>query len=347
MCNEIKSSRGHFKAGTQIDTLYFGGGTPSILDASEIDTLMRSLDQSFNLSSVQEITLEANPDDLNEDFLKDLKSLNFNRLSIGVQSLNNDILEWMNRSHNAEQAYRSVHNAAEQGFESINVDLIYGVPGLGDKEWQSQLIEVFSWPVDHLSAYSLTLEEKTAYAHYVKKGSHLPPSEEAAIKHYRILQQSLPASWKQYEVSNYCKYNAVSRHNSAYWSGEAYLGIGPSAHGFDIQNRYWNVSSNASYVQSKGLPSEIRTIEVLNEVDSYNEFIMTRLRTREGVNVNRIKELFGVDLLRVHKGEIQQWIELGYMEHSGSMLRLTSEGLLLSDSICSELFKDHSSQMSS
>lgn len=346
MCNELKASKHYFSNGTSIETIYFGGGTPSVLKASEIDLLMNCIAQNFDTSKLVEVTFEANPDDLDESFLKVLKSLNINRLSIGIQSLNDAILQWMNRSHNSKQAADSVRLAAEKGFESINIDLIYGVPGLSDTMWKQQLDQIFTWPIDHLSAYSLTLEEKTAYANYVKKGSYLPPSDEAALSHYRALQVNMPEDWKQYEVSNYCKGEATSKHNSAYWNGAEYLGIGPSAHGFDTKSRYWNVASNAAYVQADGMPKSVRTVEDLSEEDKFNELIMTRLRTRKGLDIEYVKSSYNIDLLSVHHTAISEWRDLEYLQLDGNMMRLTAEGLLFSDTICSELFIDHSSQMS-
>lgn len=348
MLEEIISSKSFFPKGTKIDTVYFGGGTPSLLKPAELKKILEALANSFDLSKLLELTMEANPDDLSLSYIMELKSLNINRLSIGVQSLNDGILQWMNRSHNVAQAKECIKNAQEAGIEHINIDLIFGVPGLSNEQWRATVREVLSWPIDHLSAYALTLEEKTAYAHFVKQGKYKAPPDETCISHYEILQEEISAAgWEHYEVSNYCRDGAYAKHNTAYWTGKPYLGIGPSAHGFDGESRYWNVASNASYMQFKGKPSDIRTFEVLSEEDKANEKIMTSLRTKWGLSLKEFESKFSFDIYKANKQQLKQWESDGLVSIKDGILRLTDEGLLVSDGICAELFIDHSSHTSS
>ena len=245
---KIQSS---FLEGTNIRTIYFGGGTPSILSKDEIKVLFEALNQSFKLENVEEITIEANPDDLTEQKVKELKDTTINRFSIGVQSFQAKDLEYMNRAHNVYQAHDSIKRVQDAGWENITVDLIFGTPTLSHEKWQENMQTVIDLNVPHLSAYGLTVEEKTPLHHAIKKGKQLPLDEEKSKVQFEMLMDFIPNNGlEQYEISNYAKEGFESKHNGSYWTDEKYLGLGPSAHSFDGERRIWNISNNISYINS-------------------------------------------------------------------------------------------------
>lgn len=348
MRNEIKLQTSFFPKGTKIQTIYFGGGTPSVLDKAELGNILEDLHKTFAIDKDVEICLEANPDDLGREKLKELKDIGINRLSIGIQSLDQNILEWMNRSHTVKQAFQSVSDASDLGFSQVNIDLIYGVPGLSSEYWKEQVETVLNWPINHLSAYSLTLEEKTAYAHLVSKNKYRAPDDEQAAVHYAILNSLIEGSdWQQYEVSNYCKAENYSKHNTAYWTGKAYLGLGPSAHSFDGQKRLWNVSSNAAYIQGLATNDLKQESEILSKSDQINEYILVSMRTKWGLSISKLKKEFDYDLIDARRKTIEQYVDNEMLTLEGDKLRLNSRGMLFADALSSELFIDYSSQTSS
>lgn len=348
MRDEIRLRSDFFKEPTEISSLYFGGGTPSVLEIDELASIISEVRRTFNCSDDLEICIEANPDDLSREKLEGYKRLGVNRLSIGVQSLDPAILQWMNRSHTADQSEKAVKLAAELGFRDLTIDLIYGVPGLSSDQWRQEIREVLTWPINHLSAYGLTMESKTPYANFVKKGSYKEPDDELMSEHYGLLLEELTAKgWEQYEVSNYAKEGHYSRHNTAYWFNEPYLGIGPSAHSYYPGIRSWNRSSNAAYIQalSKGeLPLET---EQLSKVDALNEYLLTRLRTKWGLDIAELQSSFEFDILRERQEQLMEFSNRGWMRIDQQSIRLTPSGILYADRISSDLFEDHSSQMSS
>ncbi|MFY0644031.1 MAG: radical SAM family heme chaperone HemW [Bacteroidia bacterium] len=331
-----------------INTIYFGGGTPSLMSIEELQSIIQCIKENYNFNIQGEICLEANPDDLNLDYLRALKMSGVNRLSIGVQSLLDRDLEWMNRSHTAKEAIQVVKDASKLGFEDLSIDLIYGIPGLSTEEWNAQVTEILQWPINHLSAYSLTMEAKTVYAKKVKDGISVAPPDELAIAHYEALQQQVSVQgWEQYEISNYCKQSNYSKHNTAYWTGERYLGIGPSAHSYNGVERSWNVRSNAAYIQqSKGKGLELMK-EVLSREDLINERLLTGLRTKWGVDMALIEKELGIKLDELKRHEIHDFVFQGVLSNEERVLRLTDNGKLLADHISASLFVDHSSQISS
>jgi oxygen-independent coproporphyrinogen-3 oxidase len=322
----------------KLETIYFGGGTPSLLEKDELLQIFNALNTSFNLSEIQEITLECNPEDINSFQLQTWLELGINRLSIGVQSLNNTELQLMNRNHLAEQSKKSVQLAVEAGFQNLTLDLIYGTPWKSIQEWENELRWALNSGISHLSAYALTVEPKTALSHQIKKKEVQEPSDERMTEDFMLLQKlMLEFGWDAYEISNYCKPGQRSKHNSNYWKGSPYLGLGPSAHSFDGElTRSWNISNNALYIEGEktGIPSV--EFENLSLIERCNELIMTKLRTKEGLQLSELgiwAETFKSSNIHFLKtAALNGWI----IEFEES-ISLTNDGKLISDYIISEL----------
>jgi oxygen-independent coproporphyrinogen-3 oxidase len=325
--------------GEKIETIYFGGGTPSILNKEELQTILESTYGQFDVSKDAEITLEANPDDLSLSKLNDLKSIGINRLSIGVQSFREVDLKHMNRAHNADEAMLCIANAKNAGFENLSVDLIYGIPGLEMKDWESNLNTLVNFDVDHISAYALTVEENTAYDHYIKQGIQQAPKEEEALAQFQFMLGFLKDhGFEQYEISNFAKNSNYSKHNSSYWQKKLYLGIGPSAHSYFGNKRQWNVANNAVYIKSISEGNKWFENEILSLTDQYNEYIMTSLRTVWGCNLDKIESSFGARIKSHFLGIIPKYIEQGFVLNNNGIYTLSSQGKFLADGIASELF---------
>lgn len=338
LLKEVELKR-EYLSGDTIKTIYFGGGTPSLLTGDELKRILDKLYQTYDVVSDAEITLEANPDDLNMQKIIELKSSPVNRLSIGIQSFRDQDLKMMNRAHNAQEADYSVKAAQDKGFENITIDLIYSIPQLSLMDWKENLYKAFALQVQHISAYSLTLEPKTVFGTYEKRGLMKPVEQELSSEQFLTMLQEMRANgFEQYEVSNFCKPGYESKHNFAYWSGEKYLGLGPSAHSFDGNSRQWNVANNSVYIRSlmEGKLSFER--EELDARTQLNEYLMTGLRTRKGVDLQRIQSLFGVDLYKLYKDLLDELIHQGKVIIGGSRMALTDEGLLMADRIASDLF---------
>lgn len=331
--------RKHFLDSQQIDSIYFGGGTPSVLDEKELQLLLDAIYTNYHVADHPEITLEANPDDISPLHLAEWKSMGINRLSIGVQAFQDKLLQEWNRSHNAIQSQVSIRLAQDAGFENITADLIYGSTLLSDDDWQYNIRMLTEMGIPHISAYALTVEEKTALHYQVEKGKTPAPDEEQAARQYAQLQQQLEeAGYEQYEVSNFAKPGYRSKHNSSYWSGVHYLGIGPSAHSYNGTSRQWNIAHNVQYLESikQGkLPLET---EVLTPAQQYNEIVMTGLRTAEGIDLERIKAIDTsfVDFLEQTAKPFQEQQQL-YLTESGN-LALYHAFYFLADGIASALF---------
>ncbi len=321
-----------------VETIYFGGGTPSILDVKEIRYLLEMIDQNYRVSKDPEITLEANPDDLTSEKIKELSLTSINRLSIGVQSFFDEDLKFMNRAHSAEEAINSVRGSLKY-FKNITIDMIYGVPGMDKKKWKKNLQTAFDLKVPHISAYALTVENRTALAHFIKKGKYPPVEDELAQEHFRILtEESKKQGFVQYEISNFGKEGFFSIHNTSYWQGKPYLGIGPSAHSFKGDLRSWNISSNSKYIKAieqKILPSES---EKLSVKDQYNEMIMTGLRTIWGISVKEVEKRFGREIAVHLQKNSDKYLKRYLMKQENDILTLTDEGKFLSDGIAADLF---------
>lgn len=324
--------------GVSLETIYFGGGTPSLLTNQELLQIFSSLREHFDISSVNEITLEANPDDITEESVSMWRAVGVNRLSIGLQSFREEDLKWMNRAHNVEEAQNAVQIAKNGGITNLTVDLIYGLPNLDEQIWMDHLKRVVSMEVQHVSAYCLTVEEKTALASMVERKKIVPASEELQSAHFdSMLNYLTEEGYEQYEISNFSKPGFESKHNTAYWQGKKYMGIGPSAHSFNGSNRRWNLSNNTIYM--KGIEGEgtYFEIEELSGKDLYNERILTGLRTRKGIDPLQLEQEFGLSE-EFHK-LVEQYIQLGWMKSENESLILTAEGKLRADHIASELFK--------
>ncbi|MEN8858559.1 MAG: radical SAM family heme chaperone HemW [Flavobacteriaceae bacterium] len=322
-----------------IETIYFGGGTPSMLTQSEIDSIILAVYNNHDVITDPEITLEANPDDLSKEKIIELASSKINRLSIGIQSFFEQDLKLMNRAHNAIEAKKSL-SLAIQHFDNISVDLIYGIPGLPNEKWKKNIETALSFGIPHISSYALTVEPKTALASFIKKGIIDDVDDEQAQEQFHILLDELTKhNFIHYELSNFGKEGYFSKNNSSYWEGKSYLGIGPSAHSFDGKRRGWNVRNNSKYIEAikqDKLPIER---EILTITDQYNEYIMTGLRTILGISLEKVKNDFGTkyyDYLLLQSEKYRKE-DLLYIENK--KLKTTKKGKFLSDGISADLFK--------
>ena len=322
-----------------LETIYFGGGTPSILSENELESIFETIYKNYSTSSIKEITLEANPDDLTKEKLAFLKSTPINRFSIGVQSFFEEDLRLMNRAHNAQEAEKSIKLTQDFGFENITIDLIYGSTTTTDEMWRKNLQKAIELDVPHISSYALTVEEKTVLDHQIKKGETKPIDDNRQNDQFQILVDTLTTNdFIQYEISNFGKENYFSHHNSNYWKGVPYIGIGPSAHSYNGKQRAWNIANNAKYIQSINqniLPDEI---EILNESDQFNEMIMIGLRTIYGIDLNRINSEFSQQLIDSFYQEINQLLEENLIEKQGNKIILKPEAKFFADGIASRLF---------
>tara|TARA_R110002072_G_scaffold71681_1_gene171725 strand:+ start:10545 stop:11675 length:1131 start_codon:yes stop_codon:yes gene_type:complete len=322
-----------------IQTIYFGGGTPSMLSQAEIDAIIAAVYKNHTVVTHPEVTLEANPDDLTEEKILELAKSRINRLSIGIQSFLERDLKLMNRAHNAEEAKKSL-SLATQHFKNISVDLIYGIPGLSNEEWKKNIETALSFGIPHISSYALTVEPKTALASYIKKGIIDDVDDDQAQEQFHLLLDELMKhNFIHYELSNFGKEGFFSENNSSYWQGKSYLGIGPSAHSFDGKRRSWNVRNNSKYIEAikqEKLPIER---EILTITDQYNEYIMTGLRTIWGISLEKVKNDFGTkyyDYLLLQSEKFRKE-DLLYIEDE--KLKTTKKGKFLSDGISADLFK--------
>lgn len=321
-----------------VETIYFGGGTPSILAVDEIRFLIDKVYENYTVADKPEISLEANPDDLSKDRIIELSKSPINRLSIGIQSFFEEDLSLMNRAHNAEEA-KACLRVATKYFDNISVDLIYGIPGVSNEQWKQNIETVLSFGIPHISSYALTVEPKTALKKLIQTGKIAEPNDEIAQEQFVILVNTLEShGFIHYELSNFGKPNYFSKNNSAYWLGKKYLGIGPSAHSYDGVARSWNVANNSLYlksIQEDQLPNEV---EILSENDHYNEYVMTGLRTIWGVDLNRIEAEFGRETLQYLEKQSAKFIEDGLLSIEGRILKATAKGKFLTDGIASDLF---------
>ncbi|MDN3678123.1 radical SAM family heme chaperone HemW [Flavobacterium paronense] len=337
LANEITLRKDEFKDEV-IETIYFGGGTPSILEIADIRMLIDSVYQNYKVIENPEITVEANPDDLTETRITELSHNRINRISIGIQSFFEDDLKLMNRAHNSEEAKKCLETAT-QYFDNISIDLIYGVPGMSNEKWLKNIETALSFKMPHISSYALTVEPKTALHTFIQKGIISQPDDEVAQDHFHLLVDKLEENgFIHYELSNFGKENYFSKNNSSYWLGKKYIGIGPSAHSYNGIFRSWNVSNNSLYLKSiaeNQLPSETET---LTKTDRYNEYVMTGLRTIWGISLDRIEREFGKNYLDYLNQQAAKYIEDHLLFIDDNILRTTKSGKFLSDGIASDLF---------
>ncbi len=329
-----------YLGGETINTIYLGGGTPSLLSQKELMQIFDTLHQHYIISSDAEITLEANPDDLTIGKIKNLKNTPINRLSIGIQSFYDEDLKLMNRAHNSKEALRVVKDAQDNDLENITIDLIYGIPTLSNKNWKSNLQTAFDLQVKHISAYCLTVEPKTALAHLVKEGKIKNVDEQHSAEQFEImLEEMRKNNFEQYEISNFCKDGHYSKHNSNYWLKVSYIGLGPSAHSYNGTSRQWNVSNNAVYIQSFEPSGPTRfEKETLTPAQHYNEYILTTLRTKWGSDLKYIETKFGTDYVSNCLKEADTYLLSGDLKKENNILFLTDKGKLIADKIASDLF---------
>lgn len=338
--DELIFRKDFFDSNDTISSIYFGGGTPSVLSIHEIDEILGVIHNHYTIDDNAEKTFECNPDDLDKEYLKGLKFVGINRLSIGVQSFNDEHLKWMNRSHNANQSVKCVEHAEQIGFKNITIDLIYGLPHLSDTEWSDSISQAFNLPINHLSAYSLTMEENTPYIKLVNQGKYEKPNDDISSSHYKkLIELSNELGWEHYEVSSFCLPGNYSKHNSSYWRGKKYLGVGPSAHSFDGNSRYWNVSNNKSYLEHIPMREMYFESEELTKTNQLNELLLTGLRTKWGIDFKVINTNYNYDIMSLFHEEIKYWVSLNWMEIHDSNMKLTDKGMLFADYISSTLFK--------
>lgn len=321
-----------------IETIYFGGGTPSQLGEKDFEKIFDAINRIFDTSQCQEITLEANPDDMTPEYVASLQKLPFNRISMGVQSFQEKDLRFLNRRHNREQAIRAVALCKEHGISNINIDLIYGLPGQTLDEWSLNLEEAIQLDVPHISAYHLIYEERTALYKLLKEGGITPVDEELSVSLFSTLINRLTkAGYFHYEISNFARPGYISQHNSSYWLGKKYIGIGAAAHSYNGSNRLWSVSSLPLYL--KGIATETPNVEIeeLDENTQYNDFIITRLRTMWGIQLQKIKELFGEEKWNYLKQQAEPYLQQDLLNLQNETLKLSKKGIFISDGIMSDL----------
>ena len=335
---EIKMRQSYLNNAT-ISSIYFGGGTPSILKKQEIKSIISTIYRFFNINENAEITLECNPDDLDEKQLIALKEIGINRLSIGIQSFDDADLKFMNRSHNAKQATQCIALAKKHGFNNITIDLIYGLPNQSKKKWEENLTKMFNLGIQHFSAYALTIEPKTALKHLIDTKKITPAEDSTTVEHFNTLVRlAAKNDFIHYEISNFGKKDFFSNHNSGYWKNQCYLGVGPSAHSFNGTSRQWNVSSNKQYIEKIKTTDLYFEIEQLTNQQKYNEYIFTGLRTIWGVELDYIETQFGADAQQYFEQQIQNWITQEKVKKDSNNYTLTEKGKLYTDAIASNLF---------
>ncbi|MEP5611843.1 MAG: radical SAM family heme chaperone HemW [Cyclobacteriaceae bacterium] len=325
----------------KIETIYFGGGTPSILSMGQIKEVLSTVKGAFEISSSAEITLEANPEDLSNEKLRGLRQLGVNRLSIGFQTFSDTKLKWMNRVHSSEEALNSFQNARDSGFENVSVDLIYALPEHGLDAWMKDLQLAANLNPEHISIYGLTIEERTVFGKRKQSGELIEePEEMAASQYLRTIEVLESKGYRQYEVSNFAKPGCESRHNSSYWAGAKYLGIGPGAHSYDGKSRRFNVRNNAMYLKAISTNGSYHESEELSQTQIANERILTCLRTRNGIDLEKFESDFEIKLLAIHEELIEQLGKQNFLKIKDNKLYLTSTGFLVADEIALKLFFD-------
>lgn len=323
---------------TLVETVYFGGGTPSLLTKDELASIMSTIREHFQLSVTPEITFEVNPDDATTENLADWKEAGINRLSIGLQSFQESDLTWMNRSHSTQQGQAAVRLAQATGFDNISIDLIYGLPELSNEQWVAHLNQALSLNVQHISSYCLTIEPKTALNNFVAKGKLTRPTEDQQSEQFELLVSTLGlAGFEQYEISNFAKDQKYAKHNSAYWNFSPYLGVGPSAHSFNGQQRRWNVANNTKYYQQVGKNQDWFEVENLSASEKWNEYFLTGLRTKWGVLKRSIMELGGFNPTEMR--QLERHLQNDLIQQNDDEYVLTEKGKLQADGIASSFFR--------
>lgn len=334
---ELEERAGYVQ-GESIETIYFGGGTPSQLKADALGRIFSAIEQHFNVSKYAEVTLEANPDDLTEAYLNSIRRLPFNRISLGVQSFNDDDLRRLNRRHDRNKAIEAVRRCQETGWTNLSIDLIYGLPGQTSEAWEVNLEEAFGLDIPHFSAYHLSYEEGTPLYRAMKSGAVCPVDEETSVELYHLLiAKAASAGYIHYEISNFCAPGCFSKHNTSYWTGKKYLGVGPSAHSYDGSSRQWNVASLPQYCDALShnrpyFEQEFPTVRM-----RYNEYIITGLRTMWGIRFSLLREMFGEVYMRHFEQQAEPYLRCGKLRHTDDTVCIPEEALFTSDGIICDL----------
>lgn len=337
ICKEIKMKKDRIPG--QVGSIYLGGGTPSILSENALQKIFDTINHTFSVDANAEITIETNPDDLTARKLKELKQLPVNRFSVGVQSFYDEDLIWMNRAHQAQEAEDCIRRSQDAGFENLTLDLIYGYPLLTDQKWLSNIEKAIELEVPHISAYALTVEPRTALAHAIKNKKQTPVNDNQSAAQFVILMDKLlNAGFEHYEISNLAKPGHYAVHNTNYWKGIDYIGVGPSAHGFNGQNRYINPPNNALYLEALNQNKLPEMVEELSLHDRFNEYIMTSLRTMWGTDLQKINSVFGKDFLEETKYNLKNFEDKDWLVIDSDHIYLSQNGKLFADHIASELF---------
>lgn len=337
LCRELQMRREYLQ-GENVETIYFGGGTPSQLAEEDFRQIFDTIRQTYGMEHCREITLEANPDDLTEAYAAMLRRLPFNRISMGIQTFDDTMLKLLNRRHNAVQAIEAVNCCRRAGFDNISIDLIYGLPGETDERWRHDLQQAVALNVEHISAYHLTYEEGTRLYQLLQAHSIREVDEDSSLRFFSTLIDTLTAaSYEHYEISNFCRPGLHSRHNTSYWEGIPYLGCGPSAHSFDRRTREWNVASLEKYLCAIEAGSREYDTEYLDDDTRYNEYVMTALRTKRGIVPEDLKQRFGAGMWQYCRDMARPYIDSGKLSIEDNRLYLTREGIFVSDGIISSL----------
>lgn len=322
----------------KIQTLYFGGGTPSLFAIEELAAVIEALKRAYAFSNRLEFTLEANPEQLTKEYLIGLKSLGINRLSIGVQAFRDDILRLLGRRHDAARALQSIHDAAAAGFDNLSIDLIYGIFARSDGDWEQELRQAVELPISHLSAYSLTVEENTLLYQKIKNGTLPPVDDDKAVRDYHALLKIVEAAgFEQYEISNFSRNGKISRHNWGYWTQQPYLGLGAAAHSYNLHERKWNVSDIGKYIEACNQGTPCDESEKLTDSDKFNEYVLLGLRTRKGLDLEEMSQRFGEGKANMVREQCEK-LDAGLCRRDGRNISLTAEGLLYADKIAMDLF---------
>lgn len=338
ICQEISVRKDYFNSKVSIESIYLGGGTPSLLSKDDLNKIFTTIETNFNTTELKEVTLEANPDDLSKEYLLMLKGTPVNRLSIGIQSFYQEDLQWMNRAHNAEQSHICIKNALEAGFDNLTIDLIYGTPTTTNKMWKSNIEQAVSFGIEHISAYCLTVEAQTPLHKLIKKGQVVQPDSNHGAEQFEILLEILGEhQFEQYEISNFAKNQKYALHNTSYWKAVPYLGIGPSAHSYNHVSRSWNIANNQQYIKAIQASELALETEILTKADMFNERIMTGLRTKWGV---KRQDLLDIDpeYLKEFETNAVAYLKSHKLKFEDNVYLLEASGKLFADRIASDLF---------
>jgi len=338
ICKELETRKDYLEHQV-VKSLYFGGGTPSLLSISELEQILETVRLKFTLDKKTEITFELNPEDAELSYLQEIKKLGVNRLSIGLQSFDDDELRWMNRAHNAQQNFDCIKTAQQADFDNISIDLIYGSKFQTPESWRKTLRTAFNLNTQHISSYNLTVESRTQLQHLIKEKKEKDVDSELSSQLFDILiEETEKAGFRQYEISNFCKLGFMAEHNSNYWKGLSYLGIGPSAHSYNILSRRYNSRSNAQYIQAIENNKPFYEEEILTANDKYNEYILTRLRTEWGCNLEEMKNMFAEKYITHFLKQLEPYQQKNFIEIKQNVITLNKQGKHFADGIASDLF---------